>query len=106
MIKPKSPKDDQWGWGGGGGPMAKYKQGKADIRSHENRTIWNTEPDWNTKLVSLSQAGTSTARSSSINNLGLHRGRIQEVWIIISRVIIWCLTSGSGHQCPGHGNLC
>jgi hypothetical protein len=44
-------------------PMAKYKQGKADIRGHENRTIWNTEPNWNTEPVSLSQVGTSTVGS-------------------------------------------
>jgi hypothetical protein len=42
--------------------MAKYKEGKTDIRGHENQTIQNPKLD---SPVSLSQASTSTARSSS-----------------------------------------
>jgi hypothetical protein len=41
--------------------MAKYKEGRADIMGHKNRTIWNTNPD---SLFSLSLASTSAARSS------------------------------------------
>jgi hypothetical protein len=42
--------------------MAKYKDDRAGIRGHENRTIQNPKPD---SSVSLSQASTSTARCSS-----------------------------------------
>jgi hypothetical protein len=56
MIKPKSPKDDQWQKNEGGKPqrrlkatfdilLAKYKESKAGIRGHENRTIRNHKPD-------------------------------------------------------------
>jgi hypothetical protein len=73
IIKPKSPKDDQWQKNEGGKPqrrpkatfdilMAKYKEGRVGIRGHKNRTIRNTKPD---NLVSLSHASTSTTRSSS-----------------------------------------
>jgi hypothetical protein len=41
--------------------MAKYKEGKADIRCRENRTIRSTKPD---SPVSLSQVSTSTSGSS------------------------------------------
>jgi hypothetical protein len=73
MIKPKSPKDGQWQKNEGGKPqrcpkatfdilMAKYKEGRTGIRGHENQTIRNTKPD---NPVSLSQANTSAAGSSS-----------------------------------------
>jgi hypothetical protein len=50
MIKPKSPKDGQWQKNEGSMPhrcpkatfdilMAKYKEGRADIRGCENQTI-------------------------------------------------------------------
>jgi hypothetical protein len=56
MIEPKRPKAtfDIL--------MAKYKEGRADIRGHENQTIQNTKSD---SPVSLSQTSTSVARSSS-----------------------------------------
>jgi hypothetical protein len=73
MIKPKSPKGGQWQKNEGGKQqqcpkatfdifMVKYKEGRADIRGHENRTIRNTKPD---SLVSLDLASTSIAESSS-----------------------------------------
>jgi hypothetical protein len=50
MIKPKSPKDGQWQKNEVGKPqrrpkatsdilLVKYKEGRADVRGHENRTI-------------------------------------------------------------------
>jgi hypothetical protein len=56
MIKPKSPKDGRWQKNEGSKPqrcpkatfdilMAKYKEGRADIRGRKNRTIHNTKPD-------------------------------------------------------------
>jgi hypothetical protein len=56
MIKPKTLKDGQWQKNEGGKPqrcpkvtfdilMAKYKEGRVDIRGHENWTIQNTKPD-------------------------------------------------------------
>jgi hypothetical protein len=42
--------------------MAKYKEGKVDIRDCENQTIRNTKPD---SPVSLGQASTSTVGTSS-----------------------------------------
>jgi hypothetical protein len=54
MIKPKSPKGGQWQKNEGGKPqqhpkatfdilMAKYKEGRADIRGHEN---WIVQFPW------------------------------------------------------------
>jgi hypothetical protein len=73
MIKPKSLKDNQWQKNEGsklqrrpkatfGILMTKYNEGRVDITGHENQTIQNTKPE---SLVSLSQASTSSARSSS-----------------------------------------
>jgi hypothetical protein len=73
MIKLKSPKDGQWQKNEGGKPqlclkatfdtlMAKYKEGRASVRGLENQTIQN--PEWDS-LVSLSQASSSAAESSS-----------------------------------------
>jgi hypothetical protein len=73
MIKPKNPKDDQWRNNERSklqkGPkatfdilMAKYKEGRADIRGRKNWTIRNTKLDC---PVSLSQTNTSAAGSSS-----------------------------------------
>jgi hypothetical protein len=51
MIMPKSPKEGQWQKNEGTKPqrrpkaMAKYKEGRADIRGHENWTIQNIKPD-------------------------------------------------------------
>jgi hypothetical protein len=42
--------------------MAKYKEGRAGVKGRENRTIQNSKPD---SLVSLSQASSSAAGSSS-----------------------------------------
>jgi hypothetical protein len=74
MIKPKSSKDDQWQKNEGGGGklqrrpkatfnilLAKYKEGRADVRGRENQTIQNPKSD---SPVSLSQASTSAAGSS------------------------------------------
>jgi hypothetical protein len=74
MIKPKSLKDGQWQKNEGGKPqrrpkatfdilMAKYKEGRASVRGRKNQTIQNPKPD---SPISLSQASTSTARSSSV----------------------------------------
>jgi hypothetical protein len=73
MIKSKSPKDGQWQKNEGAKPqcrpkatfdipMAKYKQGRASIRGHENWTIRNPKLDCS---VSLSQASSSTTETSS-----------------------------------------
>jgi hypothetical protein len=73
MIKPKSPKDSQWYKNERSKLqrhpkatfdilMVKYKEGRADIRGHENWTIRNTKLD---SPVSLSQTSTSAAGSSS-----------------------------------------
>jgi hypothetical protein len=73
MIKPKSLKVGQWQKNEGSKPqkrlkatfgilMAKYQEGRADIRGRENWTILNPKPD---SPISLSQASTSIARSSS-----------------------------------------
>jgi co-chaperonin GroES (HSP10) len=73
MIKPKNLKGGQWQKNEGGKQqqrlkatfdilMAKYKEGRAGIRGHENRTIRNTKVN---SLVSLGQASTSTAGSLS-----------------------------------------
>jgi hypothetical protein len=62
MIKPKSLKDCQWQKNEEGKPqhrakttfdilMAKYKEGRANVRGRKNWTIWNPKPD---SLVSLS----------------------------------------------------
>jgi hypothetical protein len=61
MIKPKSSKDCQWQKNEGGKPqrhpkatfdilLAKYKEGRADVRGRENRTIQNPKPDSPTSL--------------------------------------------------------
>jgi hypothetical protein len=73
MIKPKSPKDDQWQKNEGGKPqccpkatfdilMAKYKEGRASVSGRENWTIRNPKPD---SPVFLSQTNNSTVGSSS-----------------------------------------
>jgi hypothetical protein len=67
MIKSKGLKGGQWQKNEGGKLqqrpnvtfdilMAKYKEGRAGVRGHENRTIQNTKPD---SLVSLGQARAS-----------------------------------------------
>jgi hypothetical protein len=73
MINLKSLKDGHWQKNEGSKPqrrpmatfdilMAKYKEGRAGTRCHENRTIWNSKSD---NTVSPSQASTSAAWSSS-----------------------------------------
>jgi co-chaperonin GroES (HSP10) len=73
MIKPKNLKGGQWQKNEGGKQqqhlkatfdilMAKYKEGRAGIRGHENRTIRNIKAN---SPVSLGQASTSTAGSLS-----------------------------------------
>jgi hypothetical protein len=106
--------------------MAKYKEGRACIRGHENWTIWNTNLD---NPISLGQTSTSTALSSAgkwpqtlmrQNSEGQnHHGALlpsqatnawavgtstdQKVGIIVSKIIIRLLTSRSGHQCWAMG---
>jgi hypothetical protein len=82
--------------------MAKYKEGKAGIMGHKNRTNRNTKPD---SPVSLSQASTSSGGSLPTNDLRLHCGKIQKVGIIVSKIIIPRLTSQSGQHCLGYGGL-
>jgi hypothetical protein len=73
MIKPKNLKTVRWKKNERRKPqscpkatfdilMAKYREGRAGIKGHENRTIRFPKPD---HLVSLGQASTSTAGSSS-----------------------------------------
>jgi hypothetical protein len=73
MIKPKNSKGGQWQKNEGGKAqqhpkatfdilMAKYTEGRVDIRGHKNQTIRNTKLD---SPVSLSQASTSIAGSLS-----------------------------------------
>jgi hypothetical protein len=73
MIKPKSSKGGQWQMNEGEKPqrcpkvtldilLAKYKEGRADVRGHKNWTIRNPKLD---SSVSLSQASTFAAESSS-----------------------------------------
>jgi hypothetical protein len=73
MIKPKNPKDVQWQKNEKSNPhhrpkatfdilMAKYKEGRADIREHDNWIIRNPKSD---SPVSLGQVSTSAAGSSS-----------------------------------------
>jgi hypothetical protein len=55
MIKPKSPKDGEWQKNELGKPqcrpkatfnilLAKYKEGRAGVRGHKNRSIQNPKP--------------------------------------------------------------
>jgi hypothetical protein len=75
MIKPKNRRIGRWMKNEWSKPqshpkatfnilMAKYKEGRADIRGHENRTIWFTKLD---HPISLDQTSTSTVGSSSNN---------------------------------------
>jgi hypothetical protein len=72
MIKTKCPKDSQCQKNEESKPqrcpkatfdilMAKYKDGRADIRVHKNHTMRNPKPD---NPISLSLASTSTDGSS------------------------------------------
>jgi hypothetical protein len=69
MIKPKGPKDGEWQKNELGKPqrrpkatfnilLAKYKEGRAGVRGHKNRSIQNPKPGI---PVSLSQASNSVA---------------------------------------------
>jgi hypothetical protein len=82
--------------------MAKYMEGRGGIRGRENWVIQNTKPD---SLVSLSQPAHLQPGACLANDLGLHRAEIQKVGIVISKIVIWCLTSKSGHHCLGRGDL-
>jgi hypothetical protein len=75
MTRPKTPKIGRWKKNERSKPrsrpkvtfdilMAKYRDGKADIRGCENWTIWFPKLD---HLVSLDQVSTSMTRSSSSN---------------------------------------
>jgi hypothetical protein len=72
IIKPESPKDDQWKKNERSKPpqhpkatfdilMAKYKEDRADIRGCKNWTIQNAKSD---NPVSLSQASSFAGQSS------------------------------------------
>jgi hypothetical protein len=113
MIKPKSPKGGQWQKNEGGGGklrqcpkatfdilMAKYKEGKANIRGCENQTIWNTTVQFPCVRPAHLQSGAHPA-----NDLRLCHGNVQKVGNIVSKITIRCLTSRSGHQCLGRGDL-
>jgi hypothetical protein len=82
--------------------MAKYRDGKADIRGRKNRTIQFPKLD---HPISLDQASTFAAVSSFNNQFRAYHGEIQKVKIIVNRSIIRHLTSQLGHQCLGHGGL-
>jgi hypothetical protein len=75
--------------------MAKYRDGKAGIRGHENRTI---QFPWIRLVLMRQEAHPATY-------LGRCRDKIQKVRIIVNRSIIWCLTSRSSRQCLGRGGL-
>jgi virulence-associated protein VagC len=75
MIRPKNQEIDRWKKNKRSKPrshskvtfdilMAKYRDGKADFRGRENRSIRFPKPDY---PVSLDQASTSMAASSSSN---------------------------------------
>jgi hypothetical protein len=57
--------------------MAKYRDGKADFRGRENRSIRFPKPDY---PVSLDQASTSMAASSSSNQSMTPSWQNLEVW--------------------------
>jgi hypothetical protein len=57
--------------------MAKYRDGKAGFRGHENWTIRFSKPDYS---VSLDQASTSTAASSFGNQSRTSLRQNSEVW--------------------------
>jgi hypothetical protein len=75
--------------------MAKYRDGKADIRGCENWTIWFP---WIRPVLLRQEAYPAT-------NPGHHNGEIQKVRIVINRSIIWRLTSRLGHQYLGREGL-
>jgi hypothetical protein len=82
--------------------MAKYRDGKTDIRGHENRTIlfpnWTIRFPWIRSLLLRQQARPAT-------NPGHRHDKIQMFRIVVSMSIIRRLTSQSGHQCLGHEGL-
>jgi hypothetical protein len=87
MFKPKSLKKGQWQKNEESKPqrrlkatfdiiMTKYK-GRAGIREHENQTIQNDKSD---RLVSLSQASSSAAGSSSAKRSKTQPWQNSEGW--------------------------
>jgi hypothetical protein len=106
MIRQKNPKIGRWKKNERSKPrscpkatldilMAKYRDGKAGIKSRGNRTIWFL---WIRSILLRQEAHPAT-------NLGHYRVEVKKVGIVINRSIIQCLTSRSGHQCLGYGGL-
>jgi hypothetical protein len=113
MIKPKSLKDGQWQKNEGSKPqrrlkatfnilMAKYKEGRAGIRGRENWTIRNTKLD---SSVYLGQASTSVTGGSFGKQSRTPPWQNSEGLDDVNKIIIWCLTFQSGHQCLGRVGL-
>jgi hypothetical protein len=75
--------------------MAKYRDGKASIRGHENQTI---RFPW-IRPVLLRQEAHPATNPEHCND------KIQKVRIVINMSIVCHLTSQSGHQCLGRGGL-
>jgi hypothetical protein len=89
MIRPKNPEIDQWKKNERSKSqshpkvafnilMAKYKNGKADIRGHKNWTIWFP---WIMPVLLRQEAHPAT-------NPEHCRNKIQKVGIIVNRSII------------------
>jgi hypothetical protein len=106
MIRPKNPKIGRWKKNERNKSrshpkatfnvvMAKYRDGRAGIRDRKN---WAIQFPWVGSVV-LWQEPRST------NTLGHHHGEIQKVGIVIDMSTIRHLTSQSGHQCLGRGDL-
>jgi hypothetical protein len=80
----------------------KYKEGRADVKGREIQTIQNPKPD---SLISLSQARTSVARSSSGKRSRTTHSNIQKDGSVAAKIIIWHPTFRLGHQYLGRGGL-
>jgi hypothetical protein len=113
MINLESPKYGKWQRNEGGKSqrcpkatfdilMAKYKEGRAGVMGHENRTIRNPKPDGS---VSWVRPATLQPGAHLANDLELLCIEIQKLRSIVSKSIIRHLTSRLGCQCLGHGGL-
>jgi hypothetical protein len=104
MIKPKSPKDGQWKKNDGGKLqchpkatfdilMAKYKEGRTDIRGAKIRPsgISNRTVRFPWVRLAILQLGAYPTK-----DLGLHCIKIQKTEIVVSKSIIQHLISQSG----------
>jgi hypothetical protein len=111
MIKPKSLKDGQWQKNEGSKPqqhpkatfrilMAKYREGRVNIRGHKNRP--SEIPNWTVRFP-LAMPVPLQLGAHPANNLGLYRIKIQKVRIIVNKITTRRLTSRSGRQCLACG---